>query len=121
MAGWHGVDLDGTLAHDTGFHGPEHIGPPVPAMMARVKAWLRNGEEVKIMTARAANPGDLAFVRQWLTDNGLPALEITNQKDYRMIDLWDDRAVEVIPNTGRPANPLRRLALDPRDVDESLP
>ncbi len=27
-------------------------------------------------------------------------LEITNVKDFGMIELWDDRAVQVIPNTG---------------------
>lgn len=113
--------MDGTLAHDTGFQGPEHIGPPVPAMLKRVKDWLRNGEQVKIMTARASRPGDLEHVRKWLEDNGLPQLEITNQKDYEMIDLWDDRAVEVIPNTGRPANPLRRLVKAAMPVEESVP
>jgi hypothetical protein len=121
MAGWHGVDLDGTLAHDTGWHGPDHIGPPVPEMMDRVKAWLLNNECVKIMTARAGNPGELAAVREWLAKNGLPELEITDRKDKDMIDLWDDRAVEVIPNTGRPANPLRRLVATAQALPESTP
>jgi hypothetical protein len=108
MEPWIGVDLDGTLAHYTGDKGPDYIGPPIPEMLDRVKKWLRDGQTVKIFTARASVTGDLAYVRQWLTTNGLPALEITCMKDYGLIEFWDDRAVEVIPNTGRPANPLRR-------------
>jgi hypothetical protein len=34
---WVGVDLDGTLAEYHGFKGPEHIGKPIPKMVARVK------------------------------------------------------------------------------------
>ena len=36
---------------------------------------------------------------------GLPSLEITNAKDMDMIELWDDRCVQVIPNTGKPIGP----------------
>lgn len=32
---------------------------------------------------------------------GLPDLEVTSEKDWLMIELWDDRAVHVEPNTGR--------------------
>ena len=32
--------------------------------------------------------------------NNFPDLEITNVKDYDMIRLYDDRAVQVIANTG---------------------
>lgn len=31
----------------------------------------------------------------------LSIVAITNQKDYGMIELWDDRRVQVEPNTGR--------------------
>ena len=107
--GWIGVDLDGTLAHDTGWHGPDQIGPVIPAMLERVQKWLNDGQRVKIFTARATIPQQIPPIRDWLRKQGLPELEITNVKDFAMIEMWDDRAVEVVPNTGRPANPLRRL------------
>ena len=118
---WTGVDLDGTLAHDSGWHGPGHIGPPIPEMLARVKEWLRQGVTVKIMTARANEPGDLAQVREWLAKNGLPELEITASKDKNMGELWDNKAVEVLHNTGRPVNPLRRLVPAAQALPESMP
>jgi len=100
LSGWIGVDLDGTLAYDDGWHGPLHIGDPIPAMMSRVKQWLKQGIRVKIFTARASLEEHIPPVREWLYIHGLPNLEITNVKDYEMICLYDDRCVQVIPNTG---------------------
>ena len=37
-SGWIGVDLDGTLAEYHGWKGSEHIGPPIPLMVERVKS-----------------------------------------------------------------------------------
>lgn len=51
--GWIGVDLDGTLAMHRAYCDSEPIGPPVPAMLDRVIAWLEQGIEVRILTARA--------------------------------------------------------------------
>jgi hypothetical protein len=64
------------------------------------------GYRVKIVTARAQN-AELAIppIRNWLNKHGLPDLEITNAKDMDMIELWDDRCVQVIPNTGNPVGP----------------
>ena len=100
--GWIGVDLDGTLAHYDGWYGPAHIGEPVPAMLERVKAWLDKGLEVRIFTARASIPEYIPFVVRWLEKQGLPALEVTNTKDFAMICLWDDRCVQVETNCGQP-------------------
>lgn len=108
--GWIGVDLDGTLAEYLGW-GDGKIGKPIPKMMERVKSWLGFGKTVKIFTARAApQTAEGGFelvasfvdeIRDWLEVNGLPRdLEITATKDFRMIELWDDRCVQVIPNTG---------------------
>lgn len=100
---WIGVDLDGTLARYNGWRGLDHIGAPVPVMLARVKYWLENGFTVKIFTARASEgERGIAPVKKWLADNGLPDLEVTNQKDFAMIELWDDRAIQVVANTGKP-------------------
>jgi hypothetical protein len=113
--GWIGVDLDGTLAVYDGWRGADHIGEPVPAMLARVKAWLAEGRDVRIFTARVWKPSELipefqarareadaardAIVRWCQQHVGRP-LAVTCMKDYSMIELWDDRAVQVIPNTG---------------------
>jgi hypothetical protein len=97
---WIGVDLDGTLAEATPWQGIEHIGPPVPLMLRRVQAWVAKGVRVKIMTARAGDPLGVAATQKWLAAQGLPALEVTDRKDFGMIELWDDRAIQVVQNTG---------------------
>lgn len=102
--GWIGVDLDGTLAQYDGWQGPTHIGPPVPAMLERVKQWLEAGLDVRIFTARVCRK-DFAVeyaIRQWCLEHLGQELPVTNQKDYGLVELWDDRAVGVIPNTGIP-------------------
>lgn len=103
--GWIGVDLDGTLAHYDGWYGPAHIGEPIPAMMKRVQGWIDEGREVRIFTARASVPEYVPFVTQWLEKQGLPALKVTNVKDFAMISLWDDRCVQVETNSGKPKLP----------------
>ena len=104
--GWIGVDLDGTLAHYDGWKGIEHVGAPVPAMLERVKSWLDAGRTVKIFTARVCREAEevTAHIHAWCATHGLPALEVTNIKDFGMIELWDDRAVQVVPNTGARAD-----------------
>jgi hypothetical protein len=116
---WIGVDLDGTLAFHDEWKGHEHIGAPIPTMVARVKAWLAQGRTVKIFTARVCEHG-LAVTRgnqitaidvvtpieNWCREHLGCKLPVTNVKDYDMIELWDDRAVQVIPNTGQPIHAL---------------
>jgi hypothetical protein len=102
MSGWIGVDLDGTLAHYDGWHGPEHIGDPIPTMLDRVRGWLVEGKRVKIFTARASVPTYVPPITAWLEAHDLSGLEVTCIKDFEMIELWDDRCVQVIPNTGVP-------------------
>lgn len=113
--GWIGVDLDGTLASYHGWVAPTHIGCPVPPMVARVEQWLVEGKDVRILTARVY-PGkeDHAICRdainEWLTDVFGQTLPITHEKDHAMIELWDDRCVQVIPNYGlRADNLIHRL------------
>jgi hypothetical protein len=107
MTGWYGIDLDGTLAEYHGWQGQEHIGAPVPRMMEFVKNLISLGQEVRIFTARAYAPdGGLnvracEIVQDWLQSHGLPRLQVTNVKDYGMIKLFDDRAIQVEENTGR--------------------
>ena len=106
---WIGVDLDGTLAEYHGWQGIDHIGKPIPMMAERVRKWIKFGpEEVKIFTARVCRPQDgytveeiVSIIQDWTEDHFGVRLEVTNQKDFDMIELWDDRARQVEPNTGR--------------------
>lgn len=120
-AGWIGVDLDGTLAHYEGWKGATHIGAPIPAMVERVKRWIEEGQyDVKIFTARVGpHDGEMvktsrqvhdihAAIIAWCIEHVGTELEVTCVKDYAMVELWDDRAVGVEPNTGRPLNPSTR-------------
>lgn len=116
-SGWIGVDLDGTLAHYEGWNGGK-IGTPVPAMLNRVKLWLDEGVCVKIVTARVGVPEtkwvgyeDSEFakgvaeqrvlIEAWCHSHIGQALSITSSKDFAMIELWDDRCVQIEANTGR--------------------
>lgn len=120
MSGWIGVDLDGTLAEYGGWKGPQHIGAPIGPMVDRVKRWLGEGRDVRIFTARVDGGGvalsmgnpdgeqvrNVEMVRehieQWCLRHIGTILPITNVKDYGMIELWDDRVVRVMLNTGEP-------------------
>lgn len=101
MDGWIGVDLDGTLAYYDGWKGPDHIGDPLPEMVKRVTHWLSQGVEVRIFTARASVPEQVPPIQAWCLRHIGLVLPVTNVKDFGMVELWDDRAVRVIPNTGR--------------------
>ena len=103
--GWIGVDLDGTLAHYDQWRGIEHIGDPIEPMVDRVTQWLSNGRNVKIFTARLAVDdhllGDVVqHIQEWCKKHIGRVLEVTNQKDSAMIELWDDRCIQVQTNTG---------------------
>lgn len=114
--GWIGVDLDGTLAEYHGWKGASHIGAPIPRMLERVKAWLAEGKDVRIFTARVYHNGMSVRVHEasvarsaiaaWCEEYIGQELRITNVKDYEMVELWDDRAVQVVRNTGMRADGL---------------
>jgi hypothetical protein len=116
--GWIGVDLDGTLVQYNGWKGNDHIGDPIWPMILRVRQWIKEGKEVKIFTARVgtgagysehSNETDTqefadyqrALIQDWTEEMFGVRLEVTAQKDWAMLELWDDRAVQVVPNTGR--------------------
>lgn len=104
--GWIGIDLDGTLAFYDVWRGIEHVGAPIPAMAERVREWAARGQPMKIFTARVSVPEPersavIGHIHDWLRLHDLPVLEVTNVKDFAMIELWDDHAVQVQPNTGR--------------------
>lgn len=110
--GWIGVDLDGTLAVYTTWQGPTHIGEPIKPMVERVKGWLESGREVRVFTARVSTAhwdrSDETVeliteaIAQWTEEHIGQRLVATCVKDFHMIELWDDRAVQVEMNTGNP-------------------
>ena len=109
--GWIGVDLDGTLAvYEGGWKGHTEIGRPIPRMVTRVQRWLDRGFEVKVFTARMAEPDPdklseaVGAIQAWCKEHIGVYLDITNAKDFGMIELWDDRAVGVVENTGEIAD-----------------
>ena len=106
IGGWIGVDLDETLARYDHWRGHHHIGEPIPLMLERVKEWLRQGIDVRIFTARAADPGSPStpFIEAWCLEHLGQVLPVTATKDYGLIEFWDDRAVQVIPGTGKRAD-----------------
>lgn len=125
--GWTGVDLDGTLAKYDEWKGVAHIGEPVPDMLLRVRRWLVAGKNVRIFTARVFPLGNIPpnapflhdliqnqagtqeaeaaqaaiHIQEWCKKHFDVVLPITCAKDMGMIQLWDDRCVQVEPNTGR--------------------
>lgn len=103
---WIGVDLDGTLAHYDKWVSHTHIGDPIIPMINRVKEWINQGKNVKILTARAypTNISDesIQHIKKWCKKHIGQELDVTCMKDYNMVELWDDRAVQVIKNTGLP-------------------
>jgi len=108
---WIGVDLDGTLStHMFMKEWDGSIGEPIPSMINRVKKWLEEGIRVKIVTARVApyfNDDNRnvevqrRLVNLWLIKHIGQELEVVAHKDFGMIELWDDRAIRIITNTGR--------------------
>lgn len=109
-ADFFGVDLDRTLAfYPDGVGITDEIGEPVPDMLERVKAWIAQDREVRIVTARVASVWGPERIQQqveaihtWCQRVGLPRLQVTAEKDFRMVELWDDRAIRVEPNIGEP-------------------
>jgi hypothetical protein len=111
--GYIAVDLDATLAfYEHGKpYSPADIGPPVPAMLERVQRWLAEGRDVRIMTARVYSDGtperdtEVRLARHaiaaWCNKHVGCVLQITCQKSMDMLELYDDRAVQVEANTGR--------------------
>ncbi len=122
--GWYGFDLDGTLAKYDGWKGIDHIGEPVKPMVELIKRMHDEGKVVKIMTARVAprqNEDGIVgeqgivlknehgveqhyvasyFIRKWCETNLGFIPEIVYQKDHLMLELYDDRVKQVVPNEG---------------------
>ena len=113
--GWIGVDLDGTLALTCS--NTREIGAPIGPMLSRVHGWLDQGIEVRIVTARVGASGvtlrdgtvddqcnaerQRALIGAWCVEHIGQSLPITHGKDVMLIELWDDRVVQVERDTGK--------------------
>lgn len=115
--GYIGVDFDGTLAQWTEWTKWDEFGPPIPAMVERVRGWLAEGHEVVIFTARLHPPtvdgchchtsGEWynndkmeVAIMEWCVEHIGTPLQSTNVKNWRMFEFWDDRAIQLVTNTG---------------------
>ena len=125
MPGKIAVDLDGTLAEYHRWNPDGSVGKPIPKMVDRVKKWLAEGKQVIIFTARVSTGGgyskeskkkaDVEFadnqrkiIEAWCEEHLGQVLPITSDKGFDIYEFWDDRAVQVIPNTGEPVDPKRK-------------
>lgn len=118
--GWIGVDLDGVLARHNPHSGKwdkDYIGDPIPKMIEKVEKALAEGKEIKIFTARVGTGRGLSpisgyedtqefadhqrrIIQDWTLEHLGVRLDVTAQKDWALIEIWDDRARQVVINTG---------------------
>ena len=97
---WIAVALDGVLAEDRPPDGS--IGKPIPAMIERVKRWLRAGKDVRILTPRVwpldvLVPGYVPttqasrqkkLIQEWCKEHVGQELPVTCTIDPRMTEYW---------------------------------
>lgn len=106
---WVGFDFDGTLAKKTHWsgNGQGKVGEPIMPMVNKVRQLLKKGKKVKIVTARVCSlstekdrkEGE-RLVKEFCKKYFGKELEVTCEKDYLMTELYDDRAVQVLSDTG---------------------
>lgn len=109
------MDFDATLAHYEKWTDLLELGEPVWPMVERVRQWLREGKDVRVFTARICPPYVCAkahveytredverAIQDWTEEHIGARLPVTCIKDRFMLELWDDRCVQVEPNTGEP-------------------
>ncbi len=112
---WIGVDFDGTLAIYENWMGAQHCGEPLPKMVSRVRQWIAEGKNVRIITARVFAPENDAIaqreaamatlaIQEWCLKHLGAVLPVTCVKDYGMEEIWDDRAIQMERNTGEPVS-----------------
>ena len=76
-------------------------------MKKRILNYIAEGMDVKIFTARVGQPCQktnrsieqiTTLIQDWLEENGMPRLDVTCKKTRECIRIYDDKAVQVIPN-----------------------
>lgn len=116
--GYYLVDMDGTFAEYHGWTKWNEFGAPIMPMVERVRAWLAEGRDVRIFTARVplndTEPQTCRlsgetwtgvdmkyFIAEYTQKHVGQRLRAQCWKDLNCIEIWDDRAVGVEANTGR--------------------
>jgi hydroxymethylpyrimidine pyrophosphatase-like HAD family hydrolase len=95
------VDLDGTLTVEVQPYDGS-IGEPVEEMIWKVRIELAKGRQVRIFTARAAHDlREIQKVRKWVQKHIGVDLPVVCFKTMETEEIWDNRARQVITNTGR--------------------
>ena len=114
------VDMDGTMFEYWGWTKWNSFGKPIPAMVERVLGWIAEGKDVRIFTARMPLPQDEmveqtcyktgekfngVMMKKAIADHCEASfghrLRAQCYKDLHTIEIWDDRAVGVVANTGQ--------------------
>lgn len=103
------VDLDRTLAYYDGWRGPLHIGHPIPAMVRCVQEHLMKGDTVTIFSARIHDDPKTGVtadqiktaISDWSENAVGVRLDATNIKLHTFDRIYDDIAIQVVPNKGR--------------------
>jgi hypothetical protein len=118
--GWNGADHCGEPIGEMVFRVKKWLseGRDVRIFTARISpldTCVRPGERVRMSNAKSAAAAlamgvdpfrfdeavrAVRAIRQWCVAHVGRELPITNVKDYGMVELWDDRAVQVESNTG---------------------
>jgi hypothetical protein len=98
---WIGFDFDSTLAmyHDH----PEKLGKPISGVIKIAKSYIKRGITCKVFTARAkdASSAQIKRIQDWTQKYLGKRLAVINEKDPFMIALYDDKAIQVEPNSGK--------------------
>ena len=104
-----GLDFDGTVSFYEKWV-PGELGEPIPEMVRKVKEALADGVQIVIFTARVY-PGEsyeraleatqhVIQIAQWCQDVFGEVFPITCQKFPFFTKIIDDRAVQVLENSG---------------------
>jgi hydroxymethylpyrimidine pyrophosphatase-like HAD family hydrolase len=106
MKGHIDVDLDGTLAFYNGWNPDGSIGDPIPGMVEKIKEKRRQGVPIHIFTARAFSGNkdrdeQIARIKKWCRNVFREEFHVTAEKDLGTMEIWDDRAKQVMKNTGK--------------------
>ncbi len=103
---WVGYDLDKTLFTHDKWEGPLHFGEPIEPMIEHLKATIASGKKAKIFTARVSyedqriNDAVRKAIQALVAKHVGSIIEVTCIKDVGMREFYDDRARQVIENTG---------------------
>jgi hypothetical protein len=93
-----------------GKFNPKIIGEPIPSMLNLVKENIKNGNDIKIFTARVSTYGSIKriydsiiaryYINIWVKKNVGYKLDIVCAKDFKTRKIYDDIAISIKTNEG---------------------